>query len=372
MDRASETCRSVLSSISSRFAGDHHPTSVEPRLDHHEQHHHHHQHRKVVPRNGTLDAEWERLTKRLPGNEIRTTKYTLLSFLPKNLFEQFHRFANVYFLFLVVLNWVPLVEAFQKEITMIPLVVVLGVIAVKDGLEDFRRYAMDRLVNNAGTAVYERSVCSGTFTERAWKSVRVGHLVRLRCNEAVPADVLLLASSDDAGICHLETATLDGESSLKQRHVARGLHTAGRLFDPRSFTSSVECESPTNDLERFRGFMIHVNGRKVGLNKENLLLRGCTLRNTEEAVGMVIYAGHETKAMLNNNGPRYKRSKLEQRMNTDVMWCVLLLLAMCLLVACGHSVWLATYGDVRPPFDVPTAKGITCPPPSPASTCSGP
>nr|XP_032832787.1 probable phospholipid-transporting ATPase VD [Petromyzon marinus] len=359
--QASETCRSVLSSISSRFSGDHRATSVEPRLDHHEHHHHHHQHRKVVPRNGTLDAEWERLTKRLPGNEIRTTKYTLLSFLPKNLFEQFHRFANVYFLFLVVLNWVPLVEAFQKEITMIPLVVVLGVIAVKDGLEDFRRYAMDRVVNNAGTAVYER--CAGTFTERAWKSVRVGHLVRLRCNEAVPADVLLLASSDAAGICHLETATLDGESSLKQRHVARGLQTAGRPFDPRSFTSSVECESPTNDLERFRGFMIHASGRKVGLNKENLLLRGCTLRNTEEAVGMVIYAGHETKAMLNNNGPRYKRSKLEQRMNTDVMWCVLLLLAMCLLVACGHSVWLATYGDVRPPFDVPDRQGDHLPPP---------
>ena len=38
-------------------------------------------------------------------NYVRTTKYTLLSFLPKNLFEQFHRFANLYFLFIVLLNW---------------------------------------------------------------------------------------------------------------------------------------------------------------------------------------------------------------------------------------------------------------------------
>jgi phospholipid-translocating ATPase len=40
-------------------------------------------------------------------NKIRTTKYTLLSFLPKNLLEQFHRVANLYFIFIQLLNWVP-------------------------------------------------------------------------------------------------------------------------------------------------------------------------------------------------------------------------------------------------------------------------
>lgn len=46
-------------------------------------------------------------------------------------------------------------------------------------------------------------------------------------------------------------------------------------------------------------------------------------------------AGHETKAMLNNNGPRYKRSKLERQMNVDVFWCVVILLVMCLFAAVG-------------------------------------
>lgn len=45
--------------------------------------------------------------------------------------------------------------------------------------------------------------------------------------------------------------------------------------------------------------------------------------------------GHETKAMLNNNGPRYKRSKIERRMNTDIFLCVGLLLVMCLVGAVG-------------------------------------
>lgn len=45
-----------------------------------------------------------------------------------------------------------------------------------------------------------------------------------------------------------------------------------------------------------------------------------SLQNTDFIEGIVVYAGHETKAMLNNSGPRYKRSQLEQQMNYDVIW----------------------------------------------------
>lgn len=46
--------------------------------------------------------------------------------------------------------------------------------------------------------------------------------------------------------------------------------------------------------------------------------------------------GHETKSMLNNSGPRYKRSKLERKLNIDVIYCVILLFAMCLVGAVGQ------------------------------------
>uniref|UniRef100_A0A8C3L6Y8 Phospholipid-transporting ATPase n=1 Tax=Chrysolophus pictus TaxID=9089 RepID=A0A8C3L6Y8_CHRPC len=125
-------------------------------------------------------------------------------------------------------------------------------------------------------------------------------------------------------------------------------------FDPLKFTSVIECENPNNDLSRFRGSI----GKKDGLFKENLLLRGCTIRNTEEVVGIVIYAGHETKALLNNNGPRYKRSKLERQMNADVLWCILILLIMCLFSAIGHGLWVWQYGEKKKPvFDVPGPDG---------------
>jgi hypothetical protein len=37
-------------------------------------------------------------------NNISTTKYNLITFLPKNLFEQFTRLANLYFLFIAILQ----------------------------------------------------------------------------------------------------------------------------------------------------------------------------------------------------------------------------------------------------------------------------
>ncbi|KAK2835940.1 hypothetical protein Q5P01_016424 [Channa striata] len=289
------------------------------------------------------------------NNKIKTTKYTVLSFLPKNLFEQFHRFANVYFVFIALLNFVPVVNAFQPELALAPVVFILSVTAIKDLWEDYRRHRSDKEINHMDCLVYSRA--ERRYVEKYWKEVRVGDFIKLRCNEILPADVLLLSSSDPDRLCHIETATLDGETNLKQRQVARSFFELDCDFDPLKYNSIIECEKPNNDLNRFRGYTIHRSGRRDALYKENLLLRGCTIRNTEEAVGIVIYAGHETKAMLNNNGPRYKRSKLERQMNVDVFWCVVILLVMCLFAAVGHGLWMFQYGDKRPVFDVLSPEG---------------
>ncbi|CAK6979560.1 probable phospholipid-transporting ATPase VD [Scomber scombrus] len=299
--------------------------------------------RTVLARHGPHQQDYQTFSRDYKSNAIRTTKYSLLTFIPMNLFQQFHRAANLYFLFLALLNWVPVVEAFQKEITMIPLLVVLTVIAIKDALEDYRRYLFDKKVNNNVVRVY----CGKqkAYVEQCWKDVRVGDFVRLSCNEIIPADMLLLYSSDPRGVCYIETANLDGETNLKQRQVVSDLPAKGREFTPETFHSRIECENPNNDLSRFRGYMDHSGGGRVGLHNSNLLLRSCTIRNTETVVGIVVYAGHETKAMMNNSGPRYKRSQLEKRLNTDVLWCVLLLIIMCLTAAIGHGLWMSQFKD---------------------------
>jgi len=63
------------------------------------------------------------------------------------------------------------------------------------------------------------------LVKRRWKDVRVGDFVRVLSNQIIPADILLLHTSDPNGVCHMETANLDGETNLKQRRVVPGFST---------------------------------------------------------------------------------------------------------------------------------------------------
>nr|XP_056703947.1 phospholipid-transporting ATPase VB [Euleptes europaea] len=310
--------------------------------------------RVIFPSNERFQKESSKVSRFYSGNGIQTTKYTLLTFLPQNIFHQFHRLANLYFLILVIINWFPQLEVFHRELTMLPLAAVLLIIAIKDGVEDWKRHRFDQQINFSKTKVYIKS--QKTYIEKCWKDVCVGDFVQLQCNEIIPADILLLYSSDQNGICHLETASLDGETNLKQRQVVKGFSNQNAEFDPELFQNIIVCENPNNDLNRFKGYMEQPDLTRIGFNRESLLLRGCTMRNTEAAVGIVIYAGHETKAMLNNSGPRYKRSKIEKRMNVDIFFCVGLLIVMCLVGAVGHGIWNGLFFD-PPLYILPDRNG---------------
>ncbi|KAJ6668021.1 hypothetical protein lerEdw1_016342 [Lerista edwardsae] len=299
--------------------------------------------------------KWKENTNRhYVGNKIKTTRYTFLTFIPKNFFEQFHRFANLYFVAIAGLNFVPVLNAFEPGISVIPVCVIMAITAIKDAWEDFRRFKLDREINRMSCLIYSRS--KNAYIEKCWEDVRVGDFVQLRCNEIIPADILLLYSSDQNGICHLETANLDGETNLKQRQVVKGYSNQNAEFDPEFFQNIIVCEKPNNDLNKFKGYMEQPDLTRIGFNNESLLLRGCTVRNTEVTVGIVVYAGHETKAMLNNRGPRYKRSKIEQRMNVDIFFCVGLLFIMCLIGAIGHGVWNGYFVE-HPLYFIPDGSG---------------
>ena len=115
--------------------------------------------RLVAPKHAQTDEHLNDIhSKYNLGNSIKTTKYSLWSFLPKNLFEQFHRFANIYFLMIIILNLIPEINAFGKYIAMVPLIFVLSVTAIKDLYEDRRRYKSDKAVNNNICHVFNRWV----------------------------------------------------------------------------------------------------------------------------------------------------------------------------------------------------------------------
>ncbi|KAM7537180.1 hypothetical protein Aperf_G00000078666 [Anoplocephala perfoliata] len=147
-------------------------------------------------------------------------------------------------------------------------------------------------------------------------------------------------------MCHIETANLDGETNLKQRECVHSPEI--QAFTPENFLWPVEVETPNPQLYRFTG-KIHTSTPTL-VRVENLILRGCVLRNTDSVEGLVIYAGRETKAALNDSGRKFKRSKLERRLNKDIIWCVLILIILCGTGAIGSFIWLSSLPGDNIPF----------------------
>uniref|UniRef100_A0A8D3CXQ7 Phospholipid-transporting ATPase n=1 Tax=Scophthalmus maximus TaxID=52904 RepID=A0A8D3CXQ7_SCOMX len=263
----------------------------------------------------------------LQGNAIKTYKYNVLTFIPLNLYEQFKRVANLYFLALLILQIIPDITTLPWYTTLIPLVVVLGITAIKDLVDDLARHRMDKEINNRKTEV----LLDGRFQESKWRNLQVGDVVRLKKNDFIPADILLLSSSNPNSLCYVETAELDGETNLKFKF---GLRVTDEKLQEEPL---IECEEPNNRLDKFTGTMLWQR-ETYPLDLDNMLLRGCTIRNTEESHGLVIFAGADTKIMRNGGKTRFKRTKIDELMNYMVYTVILNMWAyMCFIFICSYS-----------------------------------
>ncbi|XP_066491522.1 probable phospholipid-transporting ATPase IM [Tiliqua scincoides] len=269
------------------------------------------------------------------NNRIRTSKYNILTFLPINLFEQFQRVANAYFFFLLILQLIPDISSLYWFTTLVPLVLVLTITAVKDATDDYFRHKTDNQVNNRQAEV----LIDGKLQNEKWMNVRAGDVIKLENNQVVVADLLLLSSSEPHGLCYIETAELDGETNLKVRQALPVTSELGADFRRLAeFDGTVDCEAPNDKFDRFAG-ILSWNDDKHCLNIEKILLRGCVLRNTAWCFGMVIFAGPDTKLMQNSGKTKLKRTSIDQLMNTLVLWIFGLLIFMGLILAVGNSVW---------------------------------
>jgi phospholipid-translocating ATPase len=143
---------------------------------------------------------------RYASNYIKTSKYSILTFLPLNLFEQFQRLANFYFLCLLVLQLIPAISSLTPVTTALPLIGVLGLTAIKDAYDDIQRHISDSQVNNRKS----RAVRKGKLVQERWSAVQVGDVIRMDNNQFIAADVLLLTTSEPNGLCYIETSELDG------------------------------------------------------------------------------------------------------------------------------------------------------------------
>ncbi|NXQ79748.1 AT8B3 ATPase, partial [Nyctibius grandis] len=279
--------------------------------------------------------------KKYAGNAIKTAKYNIFTFLPLNLYEQFHRMANVYFVFVILLQTFPEISTVPWYTLLFPLSCLLTIRGLRDLIDDIGRHQSDRNINSRPCEI----LSGKSFRWQKWRDICVGDIVRLRKESFVPADMLLLCSSEPSSLCYVETADIDGETNLKFRQAL--LVTHQELVSEESmaaFDGRVTCEEPNSRMHSFTG-TLEWRGETYSLDSERILLRGCKLRNTDVCYGLVIYAGFDSKIMRNCGKIKRKKTKLDRMMDRLVIIIFLVLLATSLCLAIASGFWARMFQE---------------------------
>ncbi|TMS17186.1 hypothetical protein E3U43_001255, partial [Larimichthys crocea] len=275
------------------------------------------------------------------SNRVSTAKYNVLTFLPRFLYSQFRRAANAFFLFIALLQQIPDVSPTGRWTTLVPLLFILVVAAVKEIIEDLKRHNADSVVNKKECQVLR----NGAWEIVHWEKVAVGEVVRAANGDHLPADLVILSSSEPQGMCYIETSNLDGETNLKIR---QGLQVTSDIKDIDSLmrlSGRMECESPNRHLYEFVGNIRLDRHSTIPLGPDQILLRGAQLRNTQWVHGVVVYTGHDTKLMQNSTRPPLKLSNVERITNFQILVLFGCLLAISLVCSIGQTIWKYQYGN---------------------------
>ncbi|CAZ80236.1 unnamed protein product [Tuber melanosporum] len=274
-------------------------------------------------------------------NHISTAKYNIATFIPKFLYEQFSKYANLFFLFTAALQQIPNISPTNKYTTIGPLIVVLLVSAGKELVEDWKRKTQDKELNRSKARV----LVGTSFETQRWINVRVGDIVRVESEEPFPSDLVLMASSEPEGLCYIETANLDGETNLK---IKQAIPETANLVSPSELSrlsGRIRSEQPNSSLYTYEATLtIGAGGgeKELPLSPDQLLLRGATLRNTPWVHGVVVFTGHETKLMRNATATPIKRTAVERQLNVDIIMLVGILLLLSLVSSIGDVIKQAT------------------------------
>jgi phospholipid-transporting ATPase len=283
-------------------------------------------------------------TSKFVDNHISTAKYNPATFLPKFLYEQFSKYANVFFLFTAILQQIPNISPTNPYTTIVPLILVLIVSAIKELVEDFRRKTSDKTLNNSPTRILKGT----SFQDTKWINVAVGDIVRVQSEESFPADLILLASSEPEGLCYIETANLDGETNLK---IKQALPETAHLVSQSELSrlgGRIRSEQPNSSLYTYEGTLTMQSGggeKELSLTPDQLLLRGATLRNTPWIHGVVIFTGHETKLMRNATATPIKKTAVEKMINKQILLLGAILVSLSIISSTGDLIARAKFAS---------------------------
>ena len=243
-------------------------------------------------------------------------------------------------------------ELFQTPLnpysTIVTFIIVLGVTCVKEGLEDVQRYKSDKYENEKIVKVVTFENGKAVEKEIQTQFVKGGDIIKLEGKMAVPADMVLILTSnwDDGNQCYIETANIDGETNLKMKNASADLKpliTSGEPI-PELFRGEVEFEPPNKSIYTFGGaYRCKAVEHPIALGPENVLLRSSLYSNTDWGYGIALYTGQETKIQMNNRETATKMSGIEHLANRAIEMVFVAQVTLCAVAVV--SIYLMGYED---------------------------
>ncbi|CAN8101972.1 unnamed protein product [Discula destructiva] len=304
------------------------------------------------------------------SNAIRTSRYNVFNFFPKQLIFQFTRLGNFYFLCVGIPQTIPGISTTGNFTTILPLLFFVLLTIVKEGYDDYKRHRLDKVENAQLVSVLRRAGGSGSsagwwnrlwsrrsrateayelcdtevahgfqWKQAAWKDLGVGDVIKLCRDEDIPADLILLHADGENGLAYVETMALDGETNLKSKQVLSVFQDCRTMQGLVACQAAFVVEDPNADLYGFDG-RVTVDGKTLPLTLNEIVYRGSTLRNTPCAIGIVVNSGEECKIRMNaNQHPRAKRPALESVWNRIVLSLVLYVIILTMGCSIGYYLW---------------------------------
>jgi len=264
-----------------------------------------------------------------PRNVVRNQKYSIITFIPLVLINQFKIFLNMYFLVVALSQFIPSLRIGYLYTYWGPLGFVLAVTMCREAFDDFKRFLRDR---EASSQKYEKLTPKGIVSVPS-SDIKVGDLIFVEKDQRVPADMIFLRTTDKSGTCFIRTDQLDGETDWKLRIAVgscQSLHDDAELL---RISSYVYASEPDKDIHNFVGTYSRkdLDRTEVSLNVENTLWSN-TVVASGTALGVVIYTGNETRIVMNTSSPESKFGLVDTEINNFTKLLFILTIALSLTI----------------------------------------
>ena len=237
------------------------------------------------------------------NNKISTTKYNAFTFLPKALLYQFIRLANVYFVFMAVLQSISLISPLSPTTAIAPLVFVLAVSLIREAVEDLKRRKLDNEQNSNEVETY----INGTWMKIQSGNLQMGEIVRVKKDGVFPSDLLLIDSNLKDGVCFIETGTLDGEKTLKIKNAPN--FTKGKfssIIDEINDNQIIDEDAKIPLQKSTDALLINKQTKKkIKISNENIIK---TQREKNQKIEELNNIINNTNISINNNNKNKTRN----------------------------------------------------------------